>query len=179
MNLNHLIKKQSLPHVVCWTLWLLVGLPGWSKKGKQGPNFGVGLTKKHVLTIHQQDQRSKRLSLRTKSSRVSSSCAQLVPGLCQQCANNPFSCNTTKQATSGLKLKPSNKRAYFGDQCYVLGSLHFCNRKGLSSPTQKYLAISSSAYKIGDQIKARPAGTKWGKDLVTKSKLPQCSPPCL
>ena len=115
MNLNHLIEKLSLPHVVCWTLWLLVGLPGWSKKGKQGPNFGVGLTKKHVLTIHQQEQRSKRLSLRTKSSRVSSSCAQLVPGLCQQCANNPFSCNTTKQATSRLKLKPSNKRAYFGE----------------------------------------------------------------
>ena len=100
------------------------------QKRKAGPNFGVGLTKKHVLTIHQQDQRSKRLSLRTKSSRVSSSCAQLVPGLCQQCANNPFSCNTTKQATSGLKPKPSNKRAYFGDQCYVLGSLHFCNRIG-------------------------------------------------
>ena len=171
MNLNHLIKKQSLPHVVCWTLWLLVGLPGWSKKGKQGPNFGVGLTKKHVLTIHQQDQRSKRLSLRTKSSRVSSSCAQLVPGLCQQCANNPFSCNTTKQATSGLKLKPSNKRAYFADQCYK-----FLQQKGVIF---FYPKVSSSAYKIGDQIKARPAGTKWGKDLVTKSKLPQCSPPCL
>ena len=39
--------------------------------------------------------------------------------------------------------------------------------------------ILSSAFKIGDQIKARRGGTKWGKDLVTKSKLPQCSPPCL
>ena len=176
-----------------WTIWLKTFWPsccllnslivGWVarliQKRKAGPQFWSWLDEETCVdnpsggAVEQATKPSNKV--KSCQQLLCSACAWALPAMCQQ----SFFLQHNKAGNLWLETETFKQARLFWRSMLRFGESTFLQQNWLSSPTQKYLAISSSAYKIGDQIKAMPGGTKWGKDLVTKSKLPQCSPPCL